>query len=107
MGAKELEAPEIILSLVMIIGITLFMCFIIYREHKNLEKIQSALKEAKLVEHSKSDFLANMSHEIRTPMDANTVNGERIAQRILNEFSKLYLSDKISIEYSIAKMNGK
>lgn len=40
-------------------------------------------------------------------MDANTENGDAIAKRILNEFSKLYLSDRISVEYSIAKMNGK
>lgn len=40
-------------------------------------------------------------------MDANTENGNQVAKRILDEFSKIYINDRISVEYNIDKLNGK
>lgn len=40
-------------------------------------------------------------------MDANEANGDIVAQRIVTCFKKLYLSEKIKIDYGITKMEGK
>lgn len=40
-------------------------------------------------------------------MDANETNGDIVARRIITCFKKLYLGDKIQIDYGITKMEGK
>lgn len=40
-------------------------------------------------------------------MDANEANGDIVAQRIVTCFKKLYLSEKIKIDYGITKLEGK
>lgn len=40
-------------------------------------------------------------------MDANTENGDLVANRILENFRKLYTNQNIQVEYGIAQMEGK
>lgn len=40
-------------------------------------------------------------------MDANSINGDMVAERIISNFRKLYLGDNICIDYGIARLDSR
>ncbi len=40
-------------------------------------------------------------------MDANTVNGDMVAERVINDFYKIYPGSNIKVDYGIAKLESK
>ena len=76
---------------------------------ENLEPALEVLENAIFCSLRRMDVSTRYSSKqvIVILMDANPENGEKVAERILANFRKLYKGNEIDITYSIAKLEGK